>query len=169
MTSTETSMDVAEVFSLLLDWRSVLPFEADYNQQAGDSLVRRRVKVRPDWGDWQVDGDELDAPVTHKAAEDGPAKNGFGLYSQIFPNRSVPETDLAFPLALPIWGRRNDTFKSVDVKKTGDEAVVLLRHQSDHRMYGSLTVDLKRGLSVQLTLPWETRQYVNISPLSTNF
>jgi hypothetical protein len=169
MENTSERIELTEIFALLLDWRLTLPFEADYLDQTGEHVTHYRVKIRPRSGDWEITNQATSEMKRYRSLTDGPVTQGRGISSQIFLNKSHSATDLAFPLTLPIWGRKDDTFQPVSAQRTGDEAVILLRHQFDPRVFGSLTVDLKRKICVQLSSPYGTRMFTNIIPLSQDF
>ena len=68
--------------------------------------------------------------------------------------RSFPEpVQLAFPLSLPIWGRRRDEYHPIAVEEHGNDVVLMLRHQKDKSIFGSFTFDRESGRAKRLVTP----------------
>lgn len=67
---------------------------------------------------------------------------------------SFPDSvKLAFPLSLPIWGRRRDEYHPVSVEEQDNDIVLLLRHQKDKSIFGSFTFDRESGRAMRLVTP----------------
>ncbi|WP_152631061.1 hypothetical protein [Agreia bicolorata] len=71
---------------------------------------------------------------------------------------------LAFPLALSIWGRKNDAYTIVDGIRDDEFIVLTLEHSADAAVQGTLTIDTVRGLAVRLDTPTEACRYEDIEP-----
>ncbi|MCT9868712.1 hypothetical protein [Paenarthrobacter aurescens] len=67
---------------------------------------------------------------------------------------SFPESvKLAFPLALPIWGRPMDEYHPVSCEVNGPDTTLLLRHRQDATIFGSFTFDSESGIAKALITP----------------
>jgi len=144
-----------ETVSELLDWARVSPFAARFTQSDTNGTSSSDVAVNPRTGAWRTrdiqTGRSLRySPETHliyvNDEEDGqPASDG-----QRPQHQSVR---MAFPLSLDIWGRRSDSFRPVDVERSGGEAILLLRHRTEPAIYGSARLDTSRGLLTAVQSP----------------
>lgn len=57
---------------------------------------------------------------------------------------------LAFPLSLPIWGRRHDTYRMVDAHQDGSALIVQLAGRTVQGLEGTVTIDVERGMAVRI-------------------
>jgi hypothetical protein len=72
---------------------------------------------------------------------------------------SFPESvKLAFPLSLPIWGRRRDEYHPIAVEGQDDDTVLMLRHQADRSIFASFTFDRETGRAKRLVTPTQLLQ-----------
>lgn len=76
---------------------------------------------------------------------------------------------LAFPLSLPIWGRRHDTYWMADARQQGRTLAVHLVGKEDATLSGALTIDLELGLAVRIDAPTLQLEYRGIVPARSRF
>lgn len=69
---------------------------------------------------------------------------------------------LAFPPALPIWGRRHDGYRMVDADERDEQLVVQLAGRDDDTLSGSLAIDSTRGLAMRLDVPALSLEYRDV-------
>ena len=95
-----------------------------------------------------------------------------GMQVERMPNALLTEplpARLAFPMALPIWGRRHDLYRMTGAEREGDLATVVLEDRTDHALSGTLTVDLDRSLAVKIDAPTLGIEYRGIAPARSRF
>ncbi|MAL57608.1 MAG: hypothetical protein CL682_10675 [Brevundimonas sp.] len=150
-------IELMDVVALLSDWRMVRPFECDavvkWKVSGKESLVRVHADPRhssytavdSQSGEvWSYDDQSRRTVFAGQVVERHP-------YDLPYAPDSV---QLAFPLTLPIWGRRADRFRMVAVSEHERQFVVALEGQGEWRGYGAeLSIDRGRGVAVRFDAP----------------
>jgi len=150
-------IELMDVVALLSDWRMVRPFECDavvkWKVRGKESLVRVHADPRhssytavdSQSGEvWSYDDQSRRTVFAGQVVERHP-------YDLPYAPDSV---QLAFPLTLPIWGRRADRFRMVAVSEHERQFVVALEGQGEWRGYGAeLSIDRGRGVAVRFDAP----------------
>ncbi|HEY0260357.1 MAG TPA: hypothetical protein VGC18_10950 [Lacisediminihabitans sp.] len=141
---------LVEFMSLLLDWKTRPAFTAVSQIQSDAGVSEFDVEIDPRAERWYSRHRNSDA----WARCDGALSAQFSNTGELPPG-SPPALSvrLGFPTSLPIWGRRNDYFRPVGAEEANGEGVMLLRHPIDLSIFGSVTLDLDRGIAVRLTSP----------------
>jgi hypothetical protein len=149
--------------AVLTDWRLVRTFECQsvvvqqsrewlYDLHAEpnySSFVCTDLKTGRESSYIDATGERIDSGVRSP-------RQSSDLIWQPFPVR------LAFPLSLPIWGRRHDGYRMVSANERSGQLIVQLGDRDDSVESGSLTIDLARGLAVRLDVPALSLEYRHV-------
>ncbi len=71
---------------------------------------------------------------------------------------------LAFPLSLPIWGRKRDVYRMVDGKRSDSYLAISLDSYEPGTFSGLLTIDRRLRMIVRLDVPTLFLEYSDIEP-----
>ncbi|MEV7692237.1 hypothetical protein AB0N73_02790 [Microbacterium sp. NPDC089189] len=150
-------IDLMNVVALLSDWRTVRPFECD-------AVVKRKVSGEESLV--RVHADPRHSSYTAVDSQSGEVWSyddqtrrtvfaGHVVERHPYDLPYAPDAlQLAFPLTLPIWGRRADRFRMAAVSVHETQFVVALEGQGDWNGYGAeLTIDRLRGVAVRFDAP----------------
>jgi hypothetical protein len=146
---------------------------SDYSEIHGHASGDRRMKEyeaqvtgNRDTGRWRIES-------TDGLTEFTP-ENSQITYSNMAPatvyalTHQVPtEVGLLFPLRLPVWGRRRDTWEPIMVEDNGaGEHIVYLRGMFDRSMSASVVLDTKYSVARRLITPHEGHALRDYKPAS---
>lgn len=137
-----------EVMSVLLNFKEISPLAAQVVHKAIDGVIRRyTVEAIPARALWAYRDERTGRLFSNRS----------GMTESPFPSGRPPEpVRLAFPMDLPIWGRRFDQLRPAGVRQLGPLAVVSLRPLRGNAAAGSLTVNTQLGIATEFVGPLGT-------------
>lgn len=160
--NTIDEISVHEVLANLLDFRTRW-IKGTAICASPSSTATFRVEAWSLEGRWTSENATTGATTSYTAATQLMMRGESEVFRPPYPILPADESvSLAFPLALPIWGRTRDDFMPVSAERVNDEAVMLLRHRTDQQIFGSLVVNLARGHATRLLTPMSSVQLVDL-------
>jgi hypothetical protein len=79
------------------------------------------------------------------------------------PDRIPFELRIAFPIALPVWDRRDDEWRMVSATENAQVITINLVHRERPDLQATLTVDMERRLAMTFTTPVDSVSLVPVA------
>lgn len=158
----ESLMDAVAILS---DWRLVQTFrcEALLTDPSSGVIQRFDVHAEPNHLSYSVTETATGKQWTYDDATRTAEIDGHVMHQQPYHLLTEPlPVRLAFPVALPVWGRGHDTYRMIDAHEDGDEIIVGLRGRTDRALSGTLAIDVVRGLATRIDTPTLQLEYRGI-------
>ncbi|MFJ5955337.1 hypothetical protein ACIQC5_05190 [Paenarthrobacter sp. NPDC092416] len=149
--------DLAQAIGLVIGAGDGTHYEATSTWMCGAQTEQHKISVHPRAFSWQGENVQTGErssfdPATMRMRLGGEDST---LSLDRIPFSFPGFVKLAFPLSMAIWGRSGDDFRPIALEAAGAECVILLRHQTDIRLFGSLSFDRMTGRTTRLVLPTE--------------
>lgn len=167
-----SSLLMMEAVAILTDWRLVKTFECEAvlqeDLELGEQLFH--VRAEPRHSSYIV----TDRATGRQSSYDDRTGlvNTAGFVKRRQAHDLVFEPSparLAFPLTLPIWGRRRDAYRMVDATESNGQLNVRLAASSDGSVAGELAIDLGLRVAVRIDAPTLHLEYRGIVPARSQF
>jgi hypothetical protein len=161
----ETPVDVlVEAIGILVNQQRRPPYRCRVVSQTGTTLQQHELVVRPLVGSYVC----TDLATGLVDSSDGVSRVRIvrgepqDMLAHEFP--SVPQAArLAFPLQLPIWGRRNQ-YRMTGATRHEQEIIVELTHVDDPHFRGTLTVDTAQLIVTRLDAMGDLLHRMEVEP-----
>lgn len=170
MSEKSTSL-LMDAVATLTDWRLVRTFSCEVIvQDPGEEPQSLELHAEPMHSSYVL----VDPRTGRRQSYDDTTRS-FGTDGQIVQRQASAllteplPVRLAFPMSLPIWGRRHDLYRMVDANRVGSLLTVSLTGRADASLSGTLTIDLNRGLAVRIYAPTLQVEYRGIVPARSRF
>jgi len=161
----ENTKVLLDAIAILMDWRLVQSFRCDVTFMQNGTPTEYELVARPGVSSYVCTEKQTGRVFSHDEATGETISASERIKREPNQLRTEPlPIRLAFPLSLDVWGRRSGGWRMVDAERSDDEILVLLRHQTDPHLFGSLTIDTKRRLAVRLDTVTQVCHYTNIGP-----
>ena len=161
----ETPLDVlVEAVGILVDQQRRPPYRCRVVSQSGTTVQQHELVVRPLVGSYVCTDlatglvDSSDGVSRVRIVGGEPQE----MLAHEFPSVPLPAR-LAFPLQLPIWGRRNQ-YRMTGATRHDREIIVELTHVDDPHLRGTLTVDTGRLLVTRLDAMGDLLHRMEVEP-----
>lgn len=153
-----------DIVAILTGWQAVVPFDCEADVKLGaDDVQTFHLHAEPKINSHEVSESATGWTEAFLGVNNAIISSGAPRpYSPLMREWRPFAARLAFPMELPIWGRRGDDYIMTDVITHEGDLIVRLNHKGTYESAGYLRVNPEWGLATELDLPSLNYKYREI-------